>query len=314
MYPLDMERLNYQHLERFWAVVREGGVTRASQKLHVSQPTVSAQVRALETALGRKLFARSGRGLVLTDFGRTIYRYADEIFGLGRELMDTAQGRLAGRPLRLAAGVANVVPKLIACRILEPALKLPGGVQLECLEDTPEQLLAQLALHHLDVVLADAPVGPTVKVRAFNHLLGECGVSVLGRPQLARAYRRSFPRSLDGAPFLLPRANSALRRSMEDWFDREGVRPRVVGSFDDSALLKAFGQVGAGLFAAPTAIEAEVCRQYDVRLVGRLESVREQFYVITVERTLKHPAVVAISEIARRKLFMTDVTPRRRRA
>jgi len=314
MYHSEMERLNYQHLERFWAVVREGGVTRASQKLHVSQPTVSAQVRTLETSLGRRLFARSGRGLVLTDFGRTIYRYADEIFGLGRDLMDTAQGRLAGHPLRLTAGVANVVPKLIACRILEPALKLPEGVQLECLEDTPEQLLAQLALHHLDLVLADAPVGPTVKVRAFNHLLGECGVSVLGRPQLARAHRRGFPRSLDRAPFLLPRANSALRRSMEDWFDKQGVSPRVVGSFDDSALLKAFGQVGAGLFAAPTAIEAEVCQQYGVRLVGRPESVREQFYVITVERTPKHPAVVAISEIARRQLFMADVAPRRRRA
>jgi LysR family transcriptional activator of nhaA len=219
MYPLDMERLNYQHLERFWAVVREGGVTRASQKQHVSQPTVSAQVRTLERSLGRKLFARSGRGLVLTDFGRAIYRYADKIFGLGRDLMDTARGRAAGHPLQLTAGVAMVVPKLIACRILEPALKLPGGVQLECLEDTPEQLLAQLALHHLDVVLADAPVGPTVKVRAFNHLLGECGVSVLGRPDLARARRRGFPRSLEGAPFLLPRANSALRRSMEEWFD-----------------------------------------------------------------------------------------------
>jgi LysR family transcriptional activator of nhaA len=314
MYPLDMERLNYQHLERFWAVVREGGVTRASQKQHVSQPTVSAQVRTLEKSLGRKLFARSGRGLVLTDFGRTIYRYADKIFGLGRDLMDTARGRDAGHPLRLTVGVAMVVPKLVACRILEPALALPEGMQLECLEDTPEELLAQLALHHLDLVLADAPVGPTVKVRAFNHLLGECGVSVLGRPGLARAHRRGFPRSLDGAPFLLPRANSALRRSMDDWFDKQDVRPRVVGSFDDSALLKAFAQVGAGLFVAPTAIEAEVRQQYGVHLVGRLESVREQFYVITVERTLKHPAVVAISEMARRKLFMADVAPRRRRS
>ena len=314
MYPLDMANLNYQHLERFWAVVREGGVTRASRKLHVSQPTVSAQVRTLETSLGGTLFARSGRGLVLTDFGRTIYRYADEIFGLGRDLVDTARGRSSGHPLRLTAGVAMVVPKLIACRILEPALKLPGGVQLECLEDTPEQLLAQLALHHLDLVLADAPVGPTVKVRAFNHLLGECGVSVLGRPELARAHRRGFPRSLDGAPFLLPRANSALRRSLEDWFDKQNVRPRVVGSFEDSALLKAFAQVGAGLFVAPTAIEAEVRRQYGVHVVGRLESVREQFYVITVERTLKHPAVVAISEIARRKLFSEDPVGRRSRS
>ena len=314
MYHSAMERLNYQHLERFWAVVREGGVTRASQKLHVSQPTVSAQVRTLETSLGRRLFSRSGRGLVLTDFGRTIYRYADEIFGLGRDLMNTAQGGAAGHPLRLTAGVANVVPKLIACRILEPALELPGDVQLECLEDTPERLLAQLALHHLDVVLADAPVGPTVKVRAFNHLLGECGVSVLGRPHLASAYRRGFPRSLDGAPFLLPRGNSALRRSMEDWFDKHKVHPRVAGSFDDSALLKAFAQVGAGLFVAPTAIEAEVRRQYGVHLVGRLESVREQFYVITVERTLKHPAVVAISEMARRTLFSEEPVRRRRRS
>ena len=314
MYPLDMERLNYQHLERFWAVVREGGVTRASQKLHVSQPTVSAQVRRLETSLGRKLFARSGRGLVLTDFGRTIFRYADEIFGLGRDLMDTAQGRAAGRPLRLTAGVAMVVPKLIAYRILEPALRLPGGVQLECLEDTPERLLAELALHRVDLVLADAPVGPMVKVRAFNHLLGECGVSVLGTPRLVQAYRRGFPRSLDGAPFLLPRENSALRRSLEDWFEKHNLRPRMVGSFEDSALLKAFAQAGAGLFVAPTAIEAEVRQQYGVGLVARLEDVREQFYVITAERTLKHPAVVAISEMARRKLFMTGVAPRRRRS
>jgi LysR family transcriptional activator of nhaA len=309
-----MERLNYQHLERFWAVVREGGVTRASQKLHVSQPTVSAQIRSLEASLGRRLFTRSGRGLVLTDLGRIIYRYADEIFGLGREIMDVAQGRLGGRSLRLTAGVANVVPKLIAYRILEPALGLPENVQLECLEDTPEQLLAELALHRLDLVLADAPVGPNTKVRAFNHLLGECGVSVLGAPKLARVYRRGFPRSLDGAPFLLPREDSALRIPLEDWFDKQKVRPLMVGSFEDSALLKAFAQRGAGLFVAPTAIEAEVCRQYGVRLVARLESVREQFYVITVERVLKHPAVVAVCELARQNLFAGNLVSRRRRS
>jgi len=309
-----MGPLNYQHLERFWAAVREGGVTRASQKLNVSQPTVSAQIRSLEASLGRKLFARSGRGLAVTDFGRVIYGYADEIFGLGRDLIDTAHGRLAGRPLRLTVGVANVVPKLIAYRILEPALRLPESVQLECLEDTPEQLLAELALHRLDLVLADAPVGPTVKVRAFNHLLGECGVSVLGEPNLARAHRRGFPRSLDGAPFLLPREDSALRRPLEDWFEKHNVQPQVVGSFADSALLKAFAQAGNGLFVAPTAIEDEVCRQYGVRLVARLESVREQFYVITVERTLKHPAVVAVCALARQKLFGEDRVSRGRRS
>ena len=312
MYPSGMARLNYQHLERFWAVVREGGVTRASRKLRVSQPTVSAQLRSLEGTLERKLFIRSGRGLVLTDFGRTVYGFADEIFGLGRDLLETAQGRGSGRPLRLTVGVANVVPKLIAYRVLEPALRLPESVQLDCREDTPEQLLAELALHRVDVVLTDAPVGPTVKVRAFNHLLGECGVSVLGRQDLARAHRHGFPRSLDGAPFLLQGEDSAVRRPLEDWFEKQSVRPRLVGSFEDSALLKAFAQAGAGLFVAPTAIEAEVCRQYGVRLVGRLESVREQFYVITVERTLKNPAVAAVRELARRKLFGEGPGPRSR--
>jgi len=314
MYHSEMERLNYQHLERFWAVVREGGVTRASQKLHVSQPTVSAQLRSLEGSLGRKLFVRSGRGLVLTDFGRSIYRYANEIFALGRDLMNTAQGRAVGGAMQLTAGVANVVPKLIAYRILEPALRLPEAVRLECREETPERLLAELAVHRLDLVLTDAPVGPTAKVRAFNHLLGECGVSVLGAPDLARAHRRGFPRSLDGAPFLVQGEDSAIRRPLEDWFERENLRPIIVGGFEDSALMKAFAQAGAGLFVAPTAIEAEVCRQYGVSLVARVESLRERFYVITIERTLKHPAVVAVCALARKKLFGGNLTTSRRRS
>lgn len=312
MYSSLMNRLNYQYLERFWAVVREGGVTRASQKLHVSQPTVSAQLRSLEASLGRKLFVRSGRGLVLTEFGRIVYGYADEIFDLGRDLMDTAQGHGPGRTLRVTAGVANVVPKLIAYRILEQALRLPETVQLDCREDTPEQLLAELALHRLDLVLTDAPVSPTVKVRAFNHLLGECGVSVLGKPDLARAHRKGFPRSLDGAPFLVQGEDSAVRRPLEDWFEKQNVRPQVVGSFEDSALLKAFAQAGAGLFVAPTAIEAEVCRQYGVRLVARVETIRERFYAVTVEKALKHPAVVAVCALARQKLFGSESGSRRR--
>ena len=298
-----MEHLNYHHLRVFWTVAREGGVTRASEKLHVSQPTVTTQVRALEQALGQKLFTRSGRQLVLTDLGRSAYRYADEIVGLGQELVDRMKGGSPGREVRLTVGIADVLPKLIAYRILEPALRLPESVRVEGIEDAPERLLAELAVFGLDVVLADAPVGPAVRVRAYNHLLGECAVSVFGADPLARAYRRGFPRSLDGAPFLLPRAHSALRLALDDWFEREGLRPHVVGEFDDSALMKALGQAGLGLFPAPSPIAGEVCRQYDVRSLGTIESVRQRFYAITVDRKLKHPAVIAICEAARRKLF-----------
>lgn len=298
-----MTELNYHHLRHFWAVAREGGVTRAAERLHVSQPTVTAHVRELERALGEKLLARAGRGVVLTEVGRAVYRQADELFTLTREIFDTVKGRPSARPVRLAVGVANVVPKLIAYRILEPALRLPEPVRLECLEDTPERLLSELATYGLDLVLADAPVSPTIKVKAFSHLLGECGVSVFGVKDLAATRRRGFPRSLDGAPFLLPRDDSDLRRSLELWFDEQRVHPKIVAEFEDTALLKAFGEEGAGLFAAPTAIEGEVCRKYNVQLVGRLDSVRERFYVITVERKIRHPAVVAISDAARKKLF-----------
>jgi len=298
-----MEWLNYHHLRYFWAAAREGSVTRAGEKLHISQPAVSTQIRGLEQALGERLFTRSGRALALTEAGRVVYRYAEEIFGLGTELMETLKGRPTGRPARLTVGIVNVIPKLIAYRLLEPAFKLPERVRVECREDRPERLLAELATHGLDLVLADAPAGASVRVRAYSHLLGECGVSIFGVERLSKAHRRGFPRSLDGAPFLLPTADSTLRRLLDDWFEAQGIRPRIVGEFEDSALLKVFGQSGAGLFAMPSAIDAEVRSQYEVRLVGRVE-LRERFYAITVERKLKHPAVVAISGAARRELFV----------
>lgn len=303
MYVPAMEWLNYHHLRYFWAVAREGSVTRASEKLHISQPTVSAQVRELEEAFGEKLFARTGRSLALTEVGRVVFRYADEIFSLGGELLDAVRGRPTGRPARLAVGLANVVPKLIAYRLLEPALRLPEPVLVECVEDKPERLLAALAVHALDVVISDAPVGPAVNVRAYNHLLGECPVAVFGSAALAAAHRRGFPASLEGAPFLLPTQGTTLRRSLDQWFEEQGLRPRVAGEFEDSALAKVFGQAGRGLFAAPLAIEAEVRRQYGVRRVGTIGAVKERFYAISVERRLKHPAVLAISEAAREKLF-----------
>lgn len=273
-------------------------MTRASEKLHVSQPTISGQIRELELALGEKLLRRSGRAVVLTDAGRTVYRYADEILALDRELLGAVKGgpRRAGR---LAVGLTMVVPKLIAYQMIEPALRLPEPIRLECVEERLERLLAELAVYALDLVLADAPAPPAVKVRAYSHLLGECGVSILGVETLAAAHRKGFPRSLNGAPFLLPSEDSALRLSLEDWFRDHGVQPRVVGTFEDSALLDAFGQAGAGLFAMPSAIEAEVKRQYKVRVVGRLAGVRQRFYAITVERKLRNPAVLAISERAR---------------
>lgn len=297
-----MQSLNYHHLLYFWTVARVGSVTRACAELNLSQPAISAQLRTLERSLGEKLFAKAGRGLVMTDVGRVVYRYADEIFRTGRELEETLAGRPTGRPMRFTVGVADAMPKLLTHRLLEPALALPEGVHLILREDKPDRLLADLALHTLDLILSDAPYDAGVKVRAYSHLLGQCGVTVFGAPSLAQAHRRGFPGSLDRAPFLLPTANTTLRRSLEQWFDAHGVRPRPVAEIEDSAVLKVFGQRGLGLFAAPTAVEAEVRRQYAVRVVGRID-VRERFYAISVERRLTHPAVVAITRAAQRDVF-----------
>jgi len=298
-----MEWLNYHHLLYFWVVACHGSVTRAAAELRLAQSTVSTQLRTLEEVLGEKLFARTGRRLVLTDVGRLVFRYADEIFGLGRELLETVKGRPTGQPMRLTVGIADAVPKLIAYRLLGPALTGAEPVRIICREDKPDRLLAQLAVHGLDLVLSDAPIGPTTKVRAFNHLLGECGVTFFAAPALARTCRRGFPRSLGGAPMLLPTDNTALRRSLDDWFESEDIRPRVASEFEDSALLMAFGQAGMGLFPAPSAIERQVRSQYGVVVVGRLDAVCERFYAISGERRLKHPAVVAISEAARQRVF-----------
>ncbi len=303
MYHPRMEWLNYHHLLYFWTVAKEGTIAAACEKLMLAQPTISAQIRALEQALGEKLFRRRGRYLVLTETGRVVYQYADEIFSLGRELIDTLEGRPTGSPVRFNVGVADVLPKLVAHQLLKPALNLPEQVRLVCYESTQAELLAKLAIHELDLVLSDSPIGPEVQVRAFSHLLGECGVSIFGTKELVDSYRRRFPASLDGAPVLLPTSNTVLRRELEHWFDAEDIRPAVVGEFDDSALLKVFGQAGAGLFAAPDVIEKEIRRQYGVRVVGRVESVQERFYAISVERKVKHPAVIAIAHAAREKLF-----------
>jgi LysR family transcriptional activator of nhaA len=298
-----MSGLNYHHLRYFWVVAREGSVASASRALDVAQPTISGQVRELEVAIGERLFQRAGRNLVLTEVGSVVYRYAEEIFGLGRELQETLKGRPAGGPVRFVVGVADQLPKLVVRRLLEPAFNLEAPVRVIVRDGAPDRLLAELAIHALDLVLTDAPVPPTIRVRAFNHPLGECGVTVFGVPQLAAAHEKNFPQSLDGAPMILPTEGSALRRSFEQWCSENDIHPRIAAEADDSALMMTLGEGGIGLFAAPSVIEEEVTRQYGVKPVGRIDKVRERFYALSVDRKLKHPAVVAICERARAEIF-----------
>ncbi len=298
-----MDWLNYHHLLYFWMVAKEGGISRASEKLHLAQPTLSSQIRKLEKTIGTNLFDRVGRSMVLTETGQTVYRFADEIFTLGRELTDTLKGLPARESLQLTVGVPDVLPKLVVYQLLKPALDVEDKVQLVCYEGKLHDLLAELALHRLDVVLADSPLTPATHIRAFNHLLGESGISIFANTDLAKKYKRGFPQSLHGAPMLLPTQNTTLRRALEQWFDTHEIRPLVVHEFEDSAVLKVFGQHGEGLFPSPTAIEQEICRQYRVKAVGRIEEIKERFYAISVERRLKHPAVVRISDVARTTLF-----------
>ncbi len=303
-----MDWLNYHHLLYFWTAASEGSLTAAAARLHLSQATISVQISNLERALGAKLFSREGRRLRLTDTGQIVFRYADDIFTLGQELLDTVRGRPIGKPMQLHVGVADVVPKLVAYRLLLPALSGPERVRLVCLEGKPDQLLARLALHELDVVVSDAPIAANIHVRAFNHLLGDSGVSIFATKQLQSRLRGRFPNSLAHSPWLLPTRNTALRRSLDHWFDTHGIRPDNIAEFEDSALLKVFGHQGKGYFPGPTVIEREICGQYDVVVVGQIPTIREQFYAISVERRVRHPGVAAITEMAAKRLFRTIQT------
>jgi len=298
-----MEWLNYHHLHYFWYVAREESISRASEHLRLAPSTISAQVTKLEEMLGGKLFRRVGRNLELTEMGRMVYRYADEIFSLGLEMLDTVRGRPVSGPLRLVVGIVDALPKLVVRKLLEPALCLPEHIRLMCHEGKDEQLLAELAIHSVDIVLTDTPVKPNLSIKAYSHLLGECGVSFFATQYLAASLKHNFPKSLDGAPMLLPGRMSALRGSLDRWFDSLNIRPMIIGEFDDQALLKIFGQAGDGVFAAPTVIEDEIRKQYDLTVFGRSDAVREQFYAISVERIIRHPAVAAILESAHKKLF-----------
>jgi len=300
---MNMEWLNYHHLLYFWVIAREGSIKRACEELNLSQPALSAQLRVLEDTLGEKLFHRVGRTLVLTDVGQIAYRYSQEIFSLGQEFTNLIKGRPSHRPVKLVVGIAEVVPKMVAFKLLESAFGLTDPLEIVCWEGRLERLLTELALHSLDIVLADTPIPSTVRIQGHSHLLGESGVSLFASQPLADKYRRKFPKSLDGAPFLLPTGNSMLRRGLDEWFSQNGIIPKLVGEFEDGATMKAFGQAGKGIFPGSTVVAKEISRQYLVKKVGKVQDVREQFYAISVERRLKHPGVLAIVDSAKKAIF-----------
>ena len=296
--------MNFKHLHYFWAAAKAGGIVRAGDQLHISPQTLSGQIKLLEQRLGCALFRKAGRGLELTDEGRMALGYADQIFALGAELeAHVGRAGASGRPLDFRVGIADSVPKEIAYRLLEPALAMGEPVHLICHEGKFQDLLGQLAVHRLDLVLADEPIGREFSVRAYNHLLGSTAMSFFASPSLKRSLVGAFPQCLDGAPMLLQGSVSAMRRRFDFWLATHKIRPQAIGEFDDAALLKAFGGEGRGVFMAPTVLESETAAQYGVRLVGRTEELIEEFYAISVERRITHPCIAAITLAARDQLF-----------
>lgn len=300
-----MAALNFKHLRYFWMVAKSGTIARACEQLHLTPQAISGQLRELEEALGVELFRRAGRGLELTDVGRRILSYAEEIFALGDELLDVARDQTSRKSLPFVVGIADSVPKSVAHRVVAPALQLPEAVRLVCREGRLTALLGDLAVHRLDMVIADRPLPSNLNVRGYSHLLGESDLTVFGAATLVQTLSGEFPALLEGAPFLMPGDDVAIRPRLEQWLQAKRLQPRIVGEFDDNALLQAFGRAGAGLFVAPTAIADDVVDQYRVVRVGRLETVSEQLFAITSERRLSHPAIVAISQTARDEVFGT---------
>ncbi len=298
-----MEWLNYHHLLYFWVVAKEGGLAPAGKLLRLSHPTLSGQIRKLEEALDVKLFEKRGRRLALTERGQVAFRYADEIFGLGKELREALAGRPVARPARLVVGIADAVPKMLVRRILAPAFDRADPVQLICREDRFDRLLVDLAAFTLDVIITDAPVPPGAAVRAYSHSLGQSDVTLIGPRAMVRGLRRGFPGSLDGAPMLLPLEGIPLRREIDAWLRGHGVRPRIVAEAEDSALLKVFAADGMGVLFTPSVIAALACRRYHLGVVARIPAIQERYYAISVERRLVHPAVLAIRDAARGDLF-----------
>jgi len=295
--------MNYKQLHYFWAVAKTGSIVRACEQLNLTPQTISGQIGLLEKTLGVELFRRAGRRLELTETGRLALSYAEEIFQVGGELEEALRSHPGDRHILFRVGIADVVPKSIAYHLLAPAMTLPEPVRIVCREDKLERLLAELAIQRLDLVLADSPMPSEMDVKGYSHKLGECGISFFATPKLATLHGHNFPRALHGAPMLVPGENSIVRGRLMRWFGERQIQPRIVGEFDDSALMKAFGQSGIGIFIAPSVIAEEVQRQYSVKAIGQTDDVTERFYAISVERRLTHPAVVAVTEAARQELF-----------
>ena len=298
-----MRHLNYNHLQYFWTVAREGSIAKAADVLHLTPQTISGQLKLLDESVGQPLFQRSGRRLVLSEIGRIVYEYADEIFSVGAELAHVVKSANFRSPSNLTVGMVSSMPKLVCERIIAPAIAGDRELRIRCHEASLENLLSELAVHRLDLVLSDQPVPDGLGLKAYNHRLGTSGMSFFAKSATARRYRGRFPESLNDAPMLLPASFSAVRRRLDDWFESKKIVPRIAGEFDDSALLKAFGDAGAGLFASPTVIEEEIRRMYRVSVVGRTDEIEERFYAISSERKLKHESVLLITDAARKDLF-----------
>ena len=298
-----MEWLNYHHLFYFWTVAREGSLRKASEKLHVSQPSISAQITALEGALGEKLFRPSGRTKVLTETGHVALGYAEDIFSLGREMVNALHNRPSARPTRFSIGVTDSVPKFIAYEIIRPVLHLRPAVQVICREEKMDMLLGQLASHRLDIVLSDEPAPSGLKFKTYNHPLGSSDVTFCASPALATRLRRHFPQSLNDSPALLPTENTAFRMALESWFEKQGIRPRIVAEFEDTALMHRAAEDGLGFIPVYSAIVASIVKQYGWKKIARVPECVGQFYAITAERKLKHPATLAITSHAQARLF-----------
>ncbi len=299
-----MRHLNYNHLLYFWTVAREGSIARASELLHITPQTISGQLKLLEGDVGEALFVRQGRGLALSETGRLVQQYADEIFSLGTELAQRIRDKEPSLSSQLHVGIVDSIPKLVACQILQPALELDEPARLDCQEGSLERLLAEISVHHLDVILSDRPVPAGLNVKAYNHRLGDSEIDFFAPKSIATKYKKRFPESLHGAPMLLPRSNSVLRRNLDDYFEKNNVAPKIIGEFDDSALLKIFGDAGIGLFPAPRAIADEVTRMYRARCIGNAAGVTETYYAISPERKLKHPAVAHINQVAHESVLV----------
>lgn len=298
-----MRQLNYHHLMYFWTVAREGSIARASEVLHLTPQTISGQLKLLEESVGEALFHRSGRSLSLTETGQTVRQYADEIFSLGAELTQRIRSKDPGMPESLNVGVVNSIAKLITYRMIEPAMSMDTPVRVICTEGPLDTLLGELAVHHLDLVISDRPVPTGLNVKAYSHPLGSSDVAFFGRPSMVEHYLPDFPHSLQGAPVLLPASGTTLRRKLDEWFDLHDVAPKIAVECDDSALLKAFGEAGRGLFPAPAAISTQIEQMYRCSPLGLIDQVTESYFAISPERKLKHPAVTSITRTARDELF-----------